>query len=109
MFYSYYGGAYFQRNIGFLPATPTSSCDGITGFTCIGFGFPGSTNTSNRAIQEGTFGVIPTLWSNESFGRLQIISQYSYVIRSPWSILSTAEPKNAHTNMVYFGLRYILP
>jgi hypothetical protein len=109
MFYSYYGGAYFQRNIGFLPATPTSSCDGITGFTCIGFGFPGSANTSNRAIQEGTFGVIPTLWSNESFGRLQIISQYSYVIRSPWSILSTAEPKNAHTNMVYFGLRYILP
>jgi hypothetical protein len=111
MFYGYYGGAYFQRNIGFLPATQASSCDGITGFTCIGFGFPGSGNTSNRAIQEGTFGVIPTLWSNENFGRLQIISQYSYVVRSPWSILSTTgpNPKNAHTNMVYFGLRYILP
>jgi hypothetical protein len=111
MFYAYYGGAYFQRNFGFLPATPASSCDGIAGFTCVGFGFPGSANTSNRAVQEGTFGVIPTLWSNENFGRLQIISQYSYVIRSPWSILSTAgpSPRNAHTNMVYLGLRYILP
>jgi hypothetical protein len=111
MFYSYYGGAYFQRNFGFFPATPASSCDGITGFTCVGFGFPGSANTSNRAVQEGTFGVIPTLWSNENYGRLQIISQYSYLIRSPWSILSTTgpSPRNAHTNMIYFGLRYILP
>jgi hypothetical protein len=111
MFYSYYGGAYFQRDFGLLPATAASSCDGITGFICVGFGFPGSANTSNRAIQEGTFGVIPTLWSNENYGRLQIISQYSYVIRSPWSIFSVTgpNPKNAHTNMVYFGLRYILP
>jgi len=110
MFYGYYGGAYFQRNFGYLAATPTSSCDGISGFTCVGFGFPGSANTSNRAIQEGTIGVIPTLWSNASYGRLQIITQYSYLVRSPWSILSTpGNPKNAHTNMVYLGLRYILP
>jgi hypothetical protein len=110
MFYGYYGGAYFQRNFGLLAATPTSSCDGFSSFTCAGFGFPGSPNTSNRAVQEGTFGVIPTLWSNESYGRLQIITQYSYLIRSPWSNLSTpGNPKNAHTNMVYAGLRYILP
>jgi hypothetical protein len=110
IFYGYYGGAYFQRNFGFLPSTPTSSCDGISGFTCVGFGFPGSANTSNRAVQEGTIGVIPTLWSNESYGRLQIITQYSYLVRSPWSILSApGNPKNAHTNIVYVGLRYILP
>ncbi len=110
MFYGYYGGAYFQRNYGFLAATSTSSCDGVSGFTCVGFGFPGSANTSNRAVQEGTIGVIPTLWSNENYGRLQIITQYSYLVRSPWSILSTpGNPKNAHTNMVYLGLRYILP
>jgi hypothetical protein len=111
MFYSYYGGAYFQRNFGFQPATPASSCDGVAGFNCVGFGFPGSANTSNRAIQEATFGVIPSLWSNENFGRLQIISQYSYVIRSPWSTFSAAgpTPRNAHLNMVYLGLRYILP
>ena len=110
MFYGYYGGAYFQRNYGFLAATSTSSCDGVSGFTCVGFGFPGSANTSNRAVQESTIGVIPTLWSNENYGRLQIITQYSYLVRSPWSILSTpGNPKNAHTNMVYLGLRYILP
>jgi len=110
MFYGYYGGAYFQRNYGFLAATSTSSRDGVSGFTCVGFGFPGSANTSNRAVQEGTIGVIPTLWSNENYGRLQIITQYSYLVRSPWSILSTpGNPKNAHTNMVYLGLRYILP
>jgi hypothetical protein len=110
MFYSYYGAAYFARNFAAQP-TPGSSCNGLAGFTCVGFGFPGSGETTNRAVQEATFGVIPTLWSNENFGRLQIISQYSYLIRSPWSVLSTTgtNPRNAHTNMVYLGLRYILP
>jgi hypothetical protein len=108
MFYGYYGGAYFQRSFGLLAATPSSSCDGISGFTCVGFGFPGSANTSNRTLQEGTFGIIPTLWSNENYGRLQIITQYSYLVRNPWSVLP-GNPKNAHTNMVYTGLRYILP
>ena len=110
MLYGYYGGAYFQRNFGFLAATPGSSCAGVSGFTCVGFGFPGSANTSNRAVQESTIGVIPTLWSNENYGRLQIITQYSYLVRSPWSVPSApGNPKNAHTNMVYTGLRYILP
>jgi hypothetical protein len=108
MFYSYYGGAYFERNFGLLTATPASSCDGISGFTCVGFGFPGSANTSNRAVQEATFGVIPTLWSNENYGRVQIITQYSYLVRSPWSV-APGNPKNAHTSVVYTGLRYILP
>ncbi len=110
MFYSYYGAAYFARNFAAQP-TPGSTCNGLAGFACVGFGFPGSGETTNRAVQEATFGVIPTLWSNENFGRLQIISQYSYLIRSPWSTLSTTgtNPRNAHTNMVYLGLRYILP
>ncbi len=59
MFYGYYGGAYFERNYGLLAATPSSSCDGISGFTCVGFGFPGSANSANRAVQEGTFGSDP--------------------------------------------------
>jgi len=110
MFYAYYGGAYFARNFAAQP-TPGSTCNGLAGFACVGFGFPGSGETTNRAVQEATFGVIPTLWSNENFGRLQIISQYSYLIRSPWSTLSATgpTPRNAHTNMVYLGLRYILP
>ena len=107
MFYAYYGGVYFQRNFGFLATTGTS-CDGVPGFSCVGFGFPGSADTSNRTVQEGTFGIIPTLWSNENYGRLQIITQYSYVLRMPWSVLP-GNPGSAHTNMVYAGIRYILP
>jgi hypothetical protein len=105
--YSYYGGAYFERDFGLQPATPASSCAGIPGFACVGFGFPGSANSSNRAIQEGTFGVIPTLWSSDNYGKVQIITQYSYVVRSPWSIplITTGpNPKNAHTSMVYATL-----
>ena len=112
MLYSYYGAAYFERNFGLLGATPASSCAGSLGFTCVGFGFPGSANSSNRAIQEGTFGVIPTLWSSPNFGKIQIITQYSYLVRSPWSIPDTTSgpnPKNAHASMVYASFRYLLP
>jgi hypothetical protein len=106
----YYSGAYFQRNYGLLAstATPAPTCDGVSGFTCVGFGFPGSANTNNRAYQEGTIGFIPTLWSNPNYGKLQLINQYSYVERSPWSVPSGA-PKNAHVVLVYVGLRYFIP
>jgi hypothetical protein len=107
MFDAYYGGAYFQRNYGFLPTTGTS-CAGMEGFSCVGFGFPGSANSSNRAVQEATFVAIPTVWSNPTYGKLQVITQYSYVVRSPWSAPATGA-KNAHTSMVYAGFRYILP
>lgn len=112
--YSYYGAAYFERNFGFLPAAPASSCAGLVSFTCVGFGFPGSANTSNRAIQEATFGIIPTLWSSENYGKVQIITQYSYLTRAPWSTLpippaTAPNPKNAHASMVYLDVRYTLP
>jgi hypothetical protein len=109
MFDAYYGAAYFGRNYGFFP-TPGSTCNGLPGFLCVGFGFPGSPNTTNRAIQEATVDVIPTLWSSEEYGRFQVIAQYSYLKRSPWSTLTTPPtPKNAHLSMVYAGIRYILP
>ena len=114
MFYGYYGAAYFKRNFGYLPATPTSTCGSLAGFTCVGFGFPGSSNLSNRAVQEATIGIIPTLWSNENYGKVQIITQYSYLTRSPWSTLpippaTTPNPKNAHASLVYLDVRYTLP
>jgi hypothetical protein len=109
MFDAYYGAAYFQRNFGFFP-TPGSTCNGRAGFICVGFGFPGSPNTTNRVIQEATFDVIPTLWSSENYGKFQVIAQYSYLVRSPWSTLTIPPtPKNAHLSMVYAGIRYILP
>ena len=107
MFDAYYGGAYFKRNFGFLPAVG-STCNGLPGFSCVGFGFPGSETTANRAVQEVTFDAIPTLWSNESYGKFQVIAQYSYLVRAPWSAPVTG-PKNAHASIVYAGVRYTLP
>lgn len=110
-FYGYYGAAYFARNFGFLPANATSSCNGLPSYTCVGFGFPGSANSSNRAVREATIGYIPTLWSHENYGKLQIISQYSYLVRSPWSIPASSgpNPKNAHASIAYLDIRYTLP
>jgi len=106
----YYGAAYYQRNFGLLPATgsPTPTCDGQVGFTCVGFGFPGSADTANRAVQEATFDFIPTLWSSPYYGKLQLITQYSYLTRAPWWV-ATGSPKNAHLSMIYIDVRYVLP
>jgi hypothetical protein len=108
MLYGYYGGAYLKRNFGLLPGSAASTCNGVAGFTCVGFGFPGSSNSANRAIQEGTFGIVPTLWSNPNYGKLQVITQYSYLTRAPWFVAAGA-PKNAHTNLIYADVRYTLP
>jgi hypothetical protein len=107
---SYYSGAYFARNFGLLTstATPAPRCDGLSGFTCVGFGFADSANTNNRAIQEGTFGFTQTLWGGPEHGKLQFITQSSYVVRSPWSVAS-GSPKNAHAFLEYIDLRYVLP
>jgi hypothetical protein len=106
----YYSGAYFKRNYSLLASTvtPTPTCNGVSGFTCVGFGFPGSANTNNREYQEATIGFVPTLWSSPNYGKLQLINQYGYVERSPWSVPGGA-PKNAHVVLVYMALRYIIP
>ncbi len=107
---AYYSGAYFARNFGLLASTakPAPSCNGVSGFTCVGFGFPGSANTNNRAIQEATVGFTQTLWGSPEHGKLQFITQSSYVVRSPWSV-AIGSPKNAHAFLEYVDLRYILP
>jgi len=87
---------------------PPPSCAGVSGFTCVGFGFPGSANTNNRAIQEATIGFTQTLWGSPEHGKLQFITQSSYVVRSPWSV-AIGSPKNAHAFLEYVDLRYVLP
>jgi hypothetical protein len=110
LFDGYYSGAYFSRDFDLLAstATPAPTCEGETGFTCVGYGFQGSANSNNRAIQEGTFGFTKTFWSNLNFGKLQFISQSSYATRAPWSVASGA-PVNAHAFIQYVDLRYVLP
>jgi hypothetical protein len=97
LLYTYYGGAYYGKNTGV-----------DTNGKLIGYGFSGSPNSSNRTIQEYTFGLVPTVWRNPQWGALQIITQYSYVFRNPWYV-AAGTPKNAKTNMVYVNLRYTLP
>ena len=98
MLYGYYGGAYFQRNTAFDPATDK----------LVGFGYSGSSASANRAVQEGSFGFIQTFWKSPHYGALQLINQYSYVTRVPWWV-AAGQPKNAHLSMVYVDLRYVLP
>ncbi len=73
----------------------------------VGFGYPGSSSAANRAVQEGTFGVIQTFWKSPNQGALQLITQYSYLARSPAERDRSASgaPKNAHASMAYVNLR----
>ena len=120
MLYGYYGGVHIQRNFGidcFLQPIPSGSPSGTLP-TCtstptsspsyIGYGYPGSSNSQNRNLQEPTFGVIQTFWKNPHYGALSLITQYSYLTRNPW-FLKTGAPKNAHLSMGYVDLRYTLP
>jgi hypothetical protein len=104
----YYSGAYFFRDY-FLTTKALGTPCGTSGtLYCVGFGFPGSANTNNRDYQEGTIGFIPTIWSSPNYGKLQFISQFSYVVRTPWFVAAGA-PKNAHAFITYVNLRYIIP
>jgi len=99
---AYYGFAYYGRNFSVNPSAPTGPL--------VGYGESGSANTNNKAIQEGTVGWTQTFWQNPNYGKLQLITQGSYVTRDPWFVAATAgTPKNAHVFMAYVDLRYVLP
>jgi hypothetical protein len=104
----YYSGAYFFRDYSFTTKALGTPCGPSDSLYCVGFGFPGSANTNNRDYQEGTIGFIPTIWSSPNYGKLQFISQFSYVVRAPWFVAPDS-PKNAHAFITYVNLRYIIP
>jgi hypothetical protein len=93
-----YSGAYFDR---------VFSTDPSTG-KLVGYGFVGSANSNNRAIQEATFGTQTTLWKQKGYGSVQIITQSSYITRAPWYV-APSTPKDAHVFAGYANLRYVLP
>jgi hypothetical protein len=93
-----YSGAYFARSFSIDPSTRAA----------IGYGFPGSANSNNRALQEGTLATQTTLWTRAGYGSVQVITQSSYIARSPWSP-SPGSPKEAHAFAGYANLRYVLP
>ncbi len=97
--FAYYGGDYIGRDVSLDPSNK---------FAYIGYGYPKSSSSQNRAIQEATFGVNQTFWKNPAYGALSFIFQYSYLTRDPWAVAAGA-PASAHNNMVWVDLRYTLP
>jgi hypothetical protein len=95
----YYGADYYGRNVEVNP---------VGGLRNIGYGFAGSASTNNRIINEYTVGWTQTLWGSPNYGNLKIITQGSYVNRTPWAVLA-GQPKDAHLFMAYVDLRYTLP
>ncbi|HLW79024.1 MAG TPA: hypothetical protein VKU44_05425 [Terriglobia bacterium] len=102
LLYTYYGGAYYQRNTAIYVDPKTGKA------SLMGFGYTGSPSSQNKSIQEPTFGLVQTFWQNPRYGKLQLITQYSYVTRSPWFV-APGTPKNAHLSMGYVDIRYVLP
>ena len=101
LFYAYYGGAYFRKNFGI----------DTTGKTPVyyGYGYPGAPLGANRAINEYSFGMHQTFWKSDNYGDLRLLTQYSYLMRDPWSVPATNIQRNAYTNMLFLNLRYDLP
>ena len=97
LFDSYYGGAYIQKNT----AIDASG-------QLVGYGYDGSPSNNNKSVQEFTFGYTRTIWRDPNYGGLQFMTQYSYIVRHPWSV-GIDQPGGAHTNELYLNLRYLLP
>jgi len=93
-----YSAAYFGREFSIDPSTGH----------LVGYGFPGSSNSNNRTLQEGTLATQTTLWKFPGYGSVQVITQSSYIQRAPW-YLAAGAPKNAHMFAGYANLRYVLP
>lgn len=99
LLYAYYGGVYTRKDYSIDPATGKP----------VGWGYPGSGSTQNRIVQEPSVGLTQTFWKDGKYGALQLILQYSYLTRDPFIVPSTASANNAHTNMFFADLRYVLP
>jgi len=102
LFYAYYGGVYILPNTSIDPGNSTTSPH------LIGWGFQGAANSQNRSIQEGTGGLTQTLWRDPKYGSLQLMMQYAYFTRSPYSV-AVGTPSRAHQNAAWFNVRYTLP
>jgi hypothetical protein len=96
-FDAYYGGAYIYRG----KAIDTNG-------KFVGYGYPGSPLNHNRSLQELTLGYTRTFWRDPNYGALQFLTQYSYLVRNPWSV-PAGQPRHANLNFVYLSIRYTLP
>jgi len=98
LLYGYYGGIFIDRNVA-LDANGTS---------LVGYGYTGSSNSQNRAINELTFGFNQTIWRNPRYGAINFMGQYEWLERAPWWVAANA-PKETHDSTIYLDVRYTLP
>jgi len=111
LFYGYFGGVYIQKNIVFDPNL--AGTGGLGGF--VGYGFPsknggaGAGAGQNRDILEYTLGFNQTIWKDAKWGAVNVMGQYSYLVRDPWVVPNNGSPSSAHLNMAFMNLRYTLP
>ncbi|MCU1254865.1 MAG: hypothetical protein JWM83_1164 [Candidatus Angelobacter sp.] len=102
----YYGGAYFARNT-FQDISAAGAVKPFIGFGTFGAN-AATAGIMNRSIQEGTIDWTQTFWKNPQYGAVLLVTQASYVTRSPWLTVAP-NPKNAHLTMGYVSVRYVLP
>jgi hypothetical protein len=96
--YAYYGSIFVERN---------TALD-ANGKSLVGYGYSGSPNSQNRAINEVSFGFNQTMWKNPRYGAVNFMGQYEWLQRNPWFVAIGA-PKATHDSTIYFNLRYTLP
>jgi len=97
LLYAYYGGIFIDRNV-------TVDTTG----KLVGYGYTGSANSQNRAINEITFGFNQTVWRNPRYGAINVMGQYEWLERAPWYV-AVGAPKETHDSTIYFDVRYSLP
>jgi hypothetical protein len=102
VFYSYYGGVYVYRNL--RVANGNEYGYGVHA-TAANFA---TAISQNRAIQEATVGMNETIWRDTKYGAVNLMGQYSYLIRNPWSV-TAGSSTHAALNLLFFNLRYTLP
>jgi hypothetical protein len=95
LLFAYVGGIYVGRDVVI-----------DTNGKPVGYGYTGSSNSQNRAIEELTFGFNQTIWADPRYGAINVIGQYEYLSREPWYVTN---PSSAHDNTVFLDLRYTLP
>jgi hypothetical protein len=96
--WAYYGGTSVSRRTTIDPSTGQP----------VGYGYFNSPNNQNRSIQQISAGFDRDFWRNPNYGSLRFMGQYSWLVRHPW-YTAPGQPASANLNMVYLGLRYMLP
>jgi hypothetical protein len=95
MLFGYFGTVRIDQEVGTDAGKP------------YGYGIAGAT-AANKSIGETTVGFNHAFFREPRYGSLQLIVQYSYVTRTPWSV-PEGTPSSAHVHMLYVTARYVIP